>query len=49
MLVILIVLGVFLLWLGTALREINRWLSILSFLLAAILLLLAMGGFFGIF
>ena len=46
MLVILLVVGVLLLWLGTALRDINRGLSILVYILAITLLLLAGGGFF---
>jgi len=46
MLVILLVLGVFLLWLGTALREINRAVSILVYVLAVTFLLLGAGGFF---
>ena len=46
MLVILLVLGVFLLWLGTELREINRAVSILVYVLAITLLLLGTGGFF---
>ena len=45
-LVILLVVGVLLLWLGTALREINRAVSILVYLLAVALLLLGTGGFF---
>lgn len=46
MLVILLVVGVLLLWLGTALRDINRGASILIYVLAFALLLLAGGGFF---
>jgi hypothetical protein len=45
-LVILLVVGVLLLWLGTALREINRAASILVYVLAVTLLLLGTGGFF---
>jgi len=45
MLVILLVVGVLLLWLGTALREINRAVSILIYVLAIVLLLLGTGGF----
>ncbi len=45
-LVILLVVGVLLLWLGTALREINRATSILVYVLALALLLLGTGGFF---
>jgi hypothetical protein len=45
MLVILLVVGVLLLWLGTALREINRAVSILVYVLAIALLLLGTGGF----
>ena len=45
MLVILLVVGVLLLWLGTALRDINRALSILVYVLAIVLLLLGTGGF----
>ena len=45
MLVILLVVGVLLLWLGTALREINRAASILVYVLAIALLLLGTGGF----
>jgi hypothetical protein len=45
MLVILLVVGVLLLWLGTALREINRAISILVYVLAIALLLLGTGGF----
>ena len=45
-LVILLVVGVLLLWLSTALREINRAASILVYLLAVALLLLGTGGFF---
>ena len=45
MLVILLVVGVLLLWLGTALREINRAFSILVYVLAIALLLLGTGGF----
>ena len=45
MLVILFVVGVLLLWLGTALREINRASSILVYVLAIALLLLGTGGF----
>ena len=45
MMVILLVVGVLLLWLGTALREINRAASILVFVLAIVLLLLGTGGF----
>jgi hypothetical protein len=45
MLVILLVVGVLLLWLGTALRDINRGLSILVYVLAIALLLLVTGGF----
>ena len=44
-LVILLVVGVLLLWLGTALREINRAASILVYVLAIALLLLGSGGF----
>jgi hypothetical protein len=44
-LVILLVVGVLLLWLGTALREINRALSILVYVLAIALLFLGTGGF----
>ena len=46
MLVILLVVGVLLLWLGTALRDINRTVSILVYILAIVLLLLVTGGFF---
>ena len=46
MLVILLVIGVLLLWLGTALRDINRAVSILVYILAIALLLLVTGGFF---
>ncbi len=45
-LVILLVVGVLLLWLGTALRQINRAASILVYVLAIILLLLGSGGLF---
>ena len=45
-LVILLVVGVLLLWLGTELREINRAVSIFVYLLAIALLLLGTGGFF---
>ena len=45
-LVILLVVSVLLLWLGTALREINRAASIMVYLLAVVLLLLGTGGFF---
>jgi len=45
MLVILLVVGVLLLWLGTALRDINRGVSILVYVLAIALLLLVTGGF----
>lgn len=45
MLVILLVVGVLLLWLGTALREVNRAASILVYVLAIALLLLGTGGF----
>ncbi len=45
MLVILLVVGVLLLWLGSALREINRAVSILVYVLAIMLLLLGTGGF----
>jgi len=45
MLVILLVVGVLLLWLGTALREINRAVSILVYVLAITILLLGTGGF----
>lgn len=45
MLVILLVVGVLLLWLGTALRDINRAVSILVYVLAIALLLLGTGGF----
>lgn len=45
MLVILFVVGVLLLWLGTALREINRAASVLVYVLAIALLLLGTGGF----
>lgn len=48
MLAILIVSGVFLLWLGTALWKINRPLAGLVFALGAVLLALAGGGFFGL-
>ncbi len=48
-LVILLVVGVLLLWLGTALREINRAVSILVYVLAIALLLLGTGGFFQMF
>ena len=46
MLVILLVVSVLLLWLGTELREINRAVSILVYVLAVVLLLLGTGGFF---
>ena len=46
MLVILLVVGVLLLWLGTALRDVNRSMSVLVYILAIVLLLLAGGGFF---
>jgi len=46
MLVILLVVGVLLLWLGTALRDINRGVAILVYVLAIALLLLVTGGFF---
>jgi hypothetical protein len=46
MLVILLVIGVLLLWLGTALRDINRGVSILIYVVAITLLLLGTGGFF---
>ena len=46
MLVILLVVGVLLLWLGTALRDINRGMAMLVYILAIALLLLAGGGFF---
>ena len=46
MLVILLVVGVLLLWLATALRDINRGASILVYVLAIALLLLLTGGFF---
>ncbi|MCG6887838.1 MAG: hypothetical protein LJE74_11560 [Proteobacteria bacterium] len=49
MLAFLIVAGVFLLWLGTALRPINRAYAGLAFALGVIFLLLATGGFFGLF
>jgi hypothetical protein len=49
MLVILLVVGVLLLWLGTALREINRAVSILIYVLAIALLLLGTGGFLQLF
>jgi hypothetical protein len=49
MLAFLIVAGVFLLWLGTALRPINRATAGLAFALGGMLLLLAAGGFFGLF
>ncbi len=49
MLVIMIVLGVFLLWLGTALRNINRAYAALAYSIATLLLLLASGGFFKLF
>jgi hypothetical protein len=46
MLVILLVVSVLLLWLGTALRDINRGAAILVYVLAIALLLLVTGGFF---
>jgi hypothetical protein len=46
MLVILLVVGVLLLWLGTALHDINRAAAILVYVLAIVLLLLVTGGFF---
>lgn len=45
MLVILLVVGILLLWLATALREINRAVSNLVYVLAIALLLLGTGGF----
>ena len=45
-LVILLVVSVLLLWLGTALRDINRAASILVYVLAFVFLLLASGGLF---
>jgi hypothetical protein len=45
-LVIMLVAGVLLLWLGTALRDIHRGASLLVYVLALALLLLAGGGFF---
>ena len=48
-LVILLVIGVLLLWLGTALRDINRGISILIYVVAITLLLLGTGGFFQLF
>jgi len=48
MLVILVVLGLFLLWLGTALLKIHRGYAILSYSFSVLILVLSIGGFFGL-